>query len=909
MDVVSRSAPASWVLAIRRRIRRSLQARMLLAFVGVPGIIGVATAGLAYREASRSLRQNVIDRLRGVADRRAGDANRWVLSQRDMLHFISTVPGVVRDGELVAAVRAPGVRPDTAASQRLQRTFREAIATGFAATEVMVLRPVGAEVVVSTDSTQLGQYHVADPFFVEGRSRPYVQNIYPSPVDGHPMLSISAPLRSPGGELVGIVAAHLNLRRVDELLAQQSAGLPVAVYIVNRLGEFVSADRFGRAELQRGAHSEGISRALAGRSGEAEYLDYGGRKVVGAYRWIADRELALLVEVPIEDAYAPTRRLLAYLVGSGLFAAFALLLAVNAVSRRVARPILTTAEAAERLAGGDFDAHAPVVTEDETGRLATAFNSMTTRLRAVYHDLEGQVEATRSALDALRANQALVDGIVDNSATLVLVLDGTGSCVLVNRRFEALFGVYRRACEGRRLHDVIPSDAAAAILRAVQLASQGHEAIEREVVIPTRDGTRPFLAVCFPVEDPYGATTMTALIATDLTERKKEESEQRTFETNLQHAQKLESLGVMAGGIAHDFNNLLGAVLGNATFALRTLSDPAEVRRSLEQVVAAARRAADLTRQMLAYAGKASFKQEEVDLNALVTELASLARSSMSKKAELTLGLSPVVPYVRADPAQLSQVVLNLMTNAGDALGDAPGAVTVRTELADHLPTDLAESWPASSPTHGPFVLLSVIDTGEGMTAETRRRIFEPFFTTKAQGRGLGLAAVLGIVKATGGALAVESAVGKGTRFVVAFPADTAPISDDAPVPPPRVTPGATILVVDDEPMIRTLARRSLSAFGYSVIEAADGEEGVAKFREHAGVIRGIVLDLTMPRMNGMETLAAIRLMDKQVPVVIASGYARDLNGLDAANDPNVRFLQKPFDVSALVDAIGEMGG
>jgi PAS domain S-box-containing protein len=895
--------------SLRGRIRHSLQTRMLVAFFGVPGVIGIATSALAYREASLSLQQNLIDRLRGVADRRSSDANRWVLQQRDQLRFIASIPGVIRDADVLHQSRNAGPRPDSAAAQRLVRTFREAVASGFAATDVMVLSPVGGEVLAATDSTEVGTYHVSDLYYIEGQNRPYVQNIYPSPVDARPTLTISAPLRAPNGTLAGVVVAHLNLRRVDDLLAQQSAGLPVAVYIVNRQGEFVSADRFGRSDLQRGAHSTGINRALAGQNGEAEYVDFAGRRVVGAYRWIADRELALLVEVPTEDAYAPTRRLLAYLVGAGLLAALALFLAVNAVAVRVARPILMTAQAAERLAGGDFDARAPVITQDETGRLATAFNAMTTRLRAVYRDLEGQVDATRSALDALRANQALVDGIVDNSATLVLVLDATGRCVLVNRRFEALFGVYRKACEGRQLHDVIASDAAAAILGATQLATGEREAVEREIAIPTREGMRPFLAVCFPVDDPYGSTTMTALIATDITERKREETEQRTFETHLQHAQKLESLGVMAGGIAHDFNNLLGAVLGNATFALQTLHDPVELRRSLEQVIAAVRRAADLTRQMLAYAGKASFKQEGVDLNALVTEFAPLARSSMSKKAELSLQLSPVVPYVRADPAQLSQVVLNLMTNAGDALSDAPGTVTVRTEIVGHLPVEVAEAWPAASPTTGPFVLFMVSDTGVGMSAETRRRIFEPFFTTKAQGRGLGLAAVLGIVKATGGALAVESALGHGTRFTVAFPADTAPAADDVAPPPVGLTPGATILVVDDEEMIRTLARRSLSALGYTVLEAADGEEGVARFQEHRDVIRGVVLDLTMPRMNGTETLAAIRAMDRNVPVVIASGYARDLNGLDAATDPKVRFLQKPFDVNALVEALGEMGG
>ncbi|MBI3568501.1 MAG: response regulator [Gemmatimonadetes bacterium] len=904
------TSTGGFVRATVSRLERSLKARMVAVFLAVSVAIAIVTAITVYLQAAAALRKSVEDRLAGLADRRVEDVNSWVKQQSDLLAFTATLPGLADDA--VRLQRAPaGEAPDQAGRERarVERLLRAAVASGLAATEVQVLSLRGGRVLAATDAPAVGTYRVQDPFYVQGLKGPFVSEIYPAPETARPVLSISTPLHDASGRVVGVVAAHFNLHAMQELLAQPSPGFPVRVYLVNTLGELVSADRFGSEAFRRGVQSTGITRALQRNNGMGRYRDYEGETVIGAYRWIAKRDLALLVEVPERDALATARTLLLSVLVGGLFAGGLLALVVYLVTGRVAEPILATARAARRIAAGDFTVRAPVTTRDEVGELATSFNEMTDRLGDVYDDLNGQVQATTSALEALRENQALMHGIVDNSATLVLVVSQSGRCVLVNREVEGVFGVRREALQGRMLLDVIPGEAAVSLMEATESVIQRGVVVEREFTASSERGPRTYLAVCFPIAPPGGAASAVGVIATDLTERKRAEAEQREFEANVQHAQKLESLGVMAGGIAHDFNNILGAVLGNADLALNALDDREEVRRSLEQVVSAARRAADLTRQMLAYAGRASFRREPSDINALLRELSGLASMSLSKKAHVDLQLCEPAPWVTADPAQLSQVVLNLLTNAGDAIGDATGQVTVRTEIVSTLPRELADRWMGEPAPGGPYALLIVEDDGAGMDEETQRRMFEPFFTTKELGRGLGLAAVLGIVKGIGGALTVRSARGVGTRITVAFPASVAPASrpaSQAAAEAAELTP-RTVLVVDDEPMLRSLARRGLRNAGFEVLEAADGHQGLAMFTAGAARIAVVVLDLTMPGMSGSEVLQGIRALDDTVPVVITSGYAPEQLDDEARHETGIRYVQKPYTILQLVRTVSEV--
>jgi signal transduction histidine kinase/CheY-like chemotaxis protein len=377
--------------------------------------------------------------------------------------------------------------------------------------------------------------------------------------------------------------------------------------------------------------------------------------------------------------------------------------------------------------------------------------------------------------------------------------------------------------------------------------------------------------------------------------------DRRRSDEQLRSAQKLESLGVLAGGIAHDFNNLLVGVLGNAGLALLELPEDSPARQPIRDIEISAQRAAELTRQMLAYSGRGRFRVEPVDLSAIVEEISQLLGRVISKQAQLTLHLARDLPAVVVDATQLRQVVMNLITNASDALQDRPGTVALETGLVQADRAMFASTYLDEPLPPGPYVYLEVRDTGSGMDPATVARIFEPFFSTKFTGRGLGLAAALGIVRSHKGAIAVQSAPGQGTTFRVLLPASVATVGAAGSARQDTLARGTGLVVlVDDEDAVRGLARRVLERSGYQVIEATSGERALTTLDEHAGAVRAVVLDLTMPGLSGEATLLAIRRRHPRVPVVVSSGYVPDEEGALAG----VPFLAKPYRPADLIDTV-----
>jgi PAS domain S-box-containing protein len=400
----------------------------------------------------------------------------------------------------------------------------------------------------------------------------------------------------------------------------------------------------------------------------------------------------------------------------------------------------------------------------------------------------------------------------------------------------------------------------------------------------------------------------------DITDRKAADAERKALEHKLLETQKLESLGVLAGGIAHDFNNLLMAILGNAELALLDLPALAPARTSVARIELAARRAAELTGQMLAYAGKGRMVIDLFELNALVEEITALLDVSIAKTTTLRYMLAPQLPPIAGDATQIRQVIMNLVLNAAEAVGAARSLIVIASGVrhADRL--YLASTWLAPELPEGEYVFLEVTDDGPGMSAETLAKIFDPFFTTKFTGRGLGLAAVLGIVRGHGGALKVVSALGQGTTFTILFPAVLADHEDtralervDAgeslTLPRPDSPAGASarlLLVIDDEEGVRSVAARILERYGFRVITAADGHAGVDLFRDHADSIAAVLLDLAMPRMDGEQTMRAIQAIKPDALVVIMSGYDQQSLTERFAGLSPAGFLQKPFQPAAL---------
>jgi two-component system, cell cycle sensor histidine kinase and response regulator CckA len=391
----------------------------------------------------------------------------------------------------------------------------------------------------------------------------------------------------------------------------------------------------------------------------------------------------------------------------------------------------------------------------------------------------------------------------------------------------------------------------------------------------------------------------------DITDRKESEETRRNLESQVQHRQKLESLGVLAGGIAHDFNNLLMTILGNADLALEDLSPVSPVRPNIQEIEGAARRAADLAKQMLAYSGRGAFEVAQLDLNELVGEMAYLLESSISKKTILKTRLDADLPAINADAAQVQQVVMNLITNASEAIGDNdPGVVTVSADVLECTREYLATSYLDEKQPEGRYVAMDVADTGCGMDAATKSTLFDPFFTTKFTGRGLGLAAVLGIVRGHGGAIMVDSELGRGTTFRVLFPAGT----EDRKMPSAAGDlrkredwrGAGTVLVVDDEDTVRRVAVKMVARLGFNVLLAADGQECVDVFTEHSETITCVILDLTMPRMDGGEACLAIQEVRDDVPVILSSGYEESEISARFDGYGMAGFLKKPYQLTEL---------
>jgi CheY-like chemotaxis protein len=370
-------------------------------------------------------------------------------------------------------------------------------------------------------------------------------------------------------------------------------------------------------------------------------------------------------------------------------------------------------------------------------------------------------------------------------------------------------------------------------------------------------------------------------------------------------AQKLESLGVLAGGIAHDFNNLLTVILANATFARGDLAGSAT---RLAHIEGAARRAADLCRQMLAYAGRGTFVVENLDLAQLVQDTAQLLQVSISKKARLTLQLTPGLPAIRADASQLSQVVMNLVINASEALDGGSGEIRLRTQLGrpEETPGGVVHSFDLPA---GECVCLEIADTGHGMGPATLARVFDPFFTTKFTGRGLGLAAVLGIMRVHNGALTVHSLPGTGTTFRLYFaatPTLVAPAGSN-PATPPAKANGETLLIVDDEPIVLATADVLLRNAGYQTVLAADGHDAMRKFRADPRGFAGVLLDLTMPGLDGSEVLREMRAINPKVRVLITSGFSEHDILARVRGQQDVPLLRKPFTHETLIARVAEL--
>lgn len=530
--------------------------------------------------------------------------------------------------------------------------------------------------------------------------------------------------------------------------------------------------------------------------------------------------------------------------------------------------------------------------------------------------LDGQMVRVASIRD-LRAQKryevAIQEGEERLRRLLASTYDGVATTRIADRRIiEAdegcaqLFG-YDHASDllGLGYADLCSPESLVDVLAAVE----GDREAPYEIDAVRRDGSRVPLEVlgCTVL---HGGEPCRIAGFLDLTARRQLEAQRRQIDSRLQQAQKLESLGLLAGGIAHDFNNLLVGVLGNAELAALDLPKGHPARAPLDQVGRAALRASELTHQMLAYVGRSARALRPTDLNALVLETADLLTLTVPKRVTIHFELEPDLPAIAADASQIRQVVMNLLTNAGEAIGDAMGRVTLGTGAIDLDRDWLLGTFGAEHAEPGPYVYVRVADTGCGMDEPTIQRIFDPFFTTKFTGRGLGLAAVLGIVRSHGGLLKVRSRPGRGTTIWVALPATTESAvqsGDHSAISFEQASGPARVLLIDDEEVVRQVAAATLERAGYRVTAVADGEAGVEVFEGDPAAVDLVFLDLTMPTVPGEEVFHHLRSLRPELPILITSGGERPdfARGGTGPTD----FLPKPFQTATLLQRVARLLG
>ena len=487
---------------------------------------------------------------------------------------------------------------------------------------------------------------------------------------------------------------------------------------------------------------------------------------------------------------------------------------------------------------------------------------------------------------------------------IVAVTDAKGRITYVNEKFCAISKYSREELLGQD-HRIINSGYhPKAFMTQLWKTILAGQVWKGEIQNRAKDGSRYWVdTTIVPFLDEDGAPVQFVAIRADITQRKEAEDA-------LRQSQKLESLGVLSGGIAHDFNNLLTTILGNANLGALRLPPESPAQPYLQQIEQATLRAADLTRQLLAYAGKGQLKVMEVNLNRLVLEMTQLLTVSISKKAVVRYDLAPDLPFISADPTQVQQLIMNLVTNASEAIGDeVSGLITVRTGLQSIDETYTHGLIPTLPLAAGRYVTLEVSDTGCGMTPEVRERIFDPFYTTKFTGRGLGLSAMLGILRGHQGSLKVYSEPGRGSVFRLFLPATSSEL--DRPLPPrsPEWQGRGLMLLVDDEPAARTVARQMAENFGFHVLEAADGQEALALFELRHAELSLVLMDLTMPHMDGGQAFLRMHAADPRVPVVLTSGYSEQDVLAEFLGRGLAGFLPKPYQTSQFMTMLQQATG
>lgn len=525
---------------------------------------------------------------------------------------------------------------------------------------------------------------------------------------------------------------------------------------------------------------------------------------------------------------------------------------------------------------------------------------------AIVRDISRRIEREK----ALVNSEERFRGLANHAPVGIFRTDANGGCVYVNQRWSQITGLKFASALGDGWFSALHPEDIAGVAEHWQKLTDHDTEFSHDYRFLSPDKTVSYVsgqAIAL-----YDANhTRVGFIGTvvDNTDRKSLEEARQLIERKLLDTQKLESLGLLAGGIAHDFNNLLTTIMGSASLASLELPSGSPIQEHLTRIDDGSVQAANLCKQLLAYSGKGRFIVKNLSLNQIIEESMHLLQISISKKAVLAYDLYDRIPAIEADPTQIRQILMNLVINASEAIGDASGVINISTGLTRVDQDYLSGTIVMDELPDGTYASLEVSDTGCGMSPEVVKKVFDPFFTTKFSGRGLGLAAVIGIVRGHNGAIKVYSESSRGTAFKLLFPIVPGEIDflSQKPNEPVLNQRQGCVLIVDDEESIRTMVAQMVQKLGFDLEMAPDGREAVEMFRKNPTKYEVVLMDLTMPHMNGELAFGKMRKINADIPIILMSGFNEEQASARFKGKGLSGFVEKPFSFSTLVELINRV--
>ncbi len=898
---------------------RSLRGRLLLA-LSVVALMSIVGLGLAsYYDERAALQAEVNNQLTSIADLKKEQIITWLderqadarllavnkLNQEHLTEILSSNAQVERKAEFSTFLT------DNLIGMKKSRTGYD---------EIMFI-DTGGTVILSTDSGLTGkptEYITAFRGTLKSPTGAFTQDIHLDPAGnqpkmlfGHVIHAIDLSTFEERPEVIGIVLVTVNMEDTIYPLIHAWPGMgntgeTLLVRAEDDATLFLNNLRFDddaalnlRVPADR-TTAKPAHLATRGHEGIIQTLDYRSVPVLAAYRHIPRMGWGFVAKKDIDEAFAPARELARRV---GFVAIIVLLVAVGislAFAQTLTRPLAKLARATQTVASGNLTTKIDVSGQDEIGALAESFRTMVFSLKERQQQVLTATEVNRLSMreleqtdTALRESDERLRRIYNAANDAILLIEPHSAEIIeANPKASQMFGYSQEELVGMCAAKLNPSEKINYKNILEEITKNNEAGQSHQLTYFTKSDDTLSTEASFSSVQIEGKLYVLAVVR-DVTRRKQ-------LEAQLRQSQKMEAIGQLAGGVAHDFNNLLTVITGYSNLLLYRIDDE-EIRQDIEQIRKAGDRAAALTRQLLAFSRKQVLQPKILDLNVVVTDMEKMLRRLIGEDIELDTNLTQPLERIKADPGQVEQVIMNLAVNARDAMPDG-GKLTIQTAGVQWHPPSHIKMEP------GRYVLLTVSDTGMGMDDQTQARIFEPFFTTKEAGKGtgLGLATVYGIVTQSGGTIQVDSQPGNGTTFKVYLPhVEVWREESDSNTAPDSVENGSeTVLLVEDETGVRSLARDILQRNGYNVLEAQNGKEALQIVQQHTAPIDLLLTDVIMPHMNGYDLARQLSNLRPAAKVVYISGYANKALNRNGGEEAGENFLQKPFTPNVLAHKI-----